>query len=131
MLTFLLFLLSFGNLGRISFANQSVNFYPYELVLFVLLALWIVKYKNAPFKKMTKLTLSIIYFIAALEVSFIIGAYKFGVADNVIGLLYFTRIFLYFAFFCYLNYIAADVRQKFADLKRGIVFFVFVTAISS
>lgn len=118
------FLLSLGQLGRISFFNQQVNVYLYEIFL-VFLLIWVfIKVRFEPLKKSFKQFKSVYIFLAALLVSNVLTLGSFNGFQNLVGLLYFLRLLLYFMIFFYL-------KDRFSGFSKGIFIFATITAIAS
>lgn len=93
-----------GQLGRISFFDQKVNIYVYEILLSLNLLLLFVKYRLKPIKKFSKeIKIVFIFFIFLLS-SYLFEISKFSVFDNFIALLYFLRLIMYTLFFIYMYF---------------------------
>ncbi len=123
-LTIFFLLLSLGQLGRISFFNQQINVYLYELFLLILLISYFFKHKLRPFKKKFKEFKEIYIFLGILLVSNLLSFGSFNSFQNLVGLLYLLRLGVYFMFFFYL-------REHFSNFSRGILVFSAATAIIS
>ncbi len=123
----LLFLFSFGQLGRISFLHQEVNLYAYEVILGILLAVFLWKYRLQPFKKSNRLIKSIMLFLSYLAFSYLISLFRFTVQENIVGFLYLIRLIVYFIFFIYLLHNAArkDLSKKFSTFLHFLIFGFF------
>jgi len=126
-LTFILF--SLGQLGRVSFLNQQVNFYLYELMMGLLLAYYFLKLKFIPLKKIFKSQQWIIWGWVYLFFSFFFGFFKYSPFENLVSFLYLFRLFFYFIFFVYLYFYYQKKAKK--DLLTGILLFSFLTIVSS
>jgi O-antigen ligase len=98
------FLFSFGQLGRISFFNQQINFYLYELVLLFLLVLWVWQYGNKPIKTFWEKYPSLFYLLAILFFSFLITASSYSRWENLVAFLYWLRLILYTGYWIYGSY---------------------------
>lgn len=122
-LLFLIFLsFSLGQLGRISFLDQQINFYFYELFLAVFCFF---KLLNLNKKKIINklINLKIIFiFLGYLLFSFFLNINQFTGIENLISFLYWLRLSFYF-----LVLITLDEE----DLKFGIRIFFYLTVISS
>ncbi|MBI4226082.1 O-antigen ligase family protein [Candidatus Roizmanbacteria bacterium] len=131
-LTYLTFsLFSFGQLGRISFFDQQINIYLYEtLVLSVLLVLF-VRYGLQPIKDSLKKFILVYLFLLFLFVSILFGVRNFKPFENLVGLLYFLRLLLYFGYFFYLLHHIKRQPQFGKILTKGLLIFIVLTAISS
>lgn len=118
------FLFSLGQLGRISFFNQQINFYLYEVVLILnLLVLIFLRYRFQPIKEAWEKNKPIFFFMFILLLSLLIGWQEYNLFNNIVGALYFSRLLLYFLYFFYLKYHS----QK---IKKG-VFLIAILAIIS
>ncbi len=105
------FLFSLGQLGRISFANQQINFYLYEIVLTINLLFLFFKYRFQPIKEAWKKHRPIFIFLGILLVSLLINLTKYAQFQNFVGFLYFFRLALYFFYFFYLKYHSPNVKK--------------------
>ena len=95
-----LFLVSLGQLQRVSFLGGQVNIYLFELlmILYVAEGLWV--HKNRLKELFNKRALYPYYlFIAILGLSLVNRFYQYGFIDNLVGFLYFGRIVLYLLLF--------------------------------
>lgn len=101
-ITILLFTL--GQLGRVSFFNQTINGYLYEIpALFTFFYLfW--QLKLAPVKNGWKDFKIGFLFLAALLVSYFLNFFSFSLFQNLVALLYLTRLIFYLGFFLYWGY---------------------------
>lgn len=109
-LTALLF--SLGQLGRVSFFNQQVNFYLYEVILTLTLFILFFKYRFEPIKEAWKKFKSIFFFLIILLFSLFVSFTKYNLFQNSVALLYFFRLFLYFSYFFYLRYHSPKIRKE-------------------
>lgn len=97
------FLFSLGQAGRLSFFNQQINFYLYEVFLSVQLLLLIFKYRLGPSKKALKnYPLAFLFFVFAF-VSLLVDIGKYSLYENFVGFLYLLRLLLYGMYFIYLS----------------------------
>lgn len=127
MYIFLFILFSLGSLARISFANQEINIYLYELVYFGYLGWLFYKYRLKPFHQFHNIWLDA--FLVSLVVGFILHAFDFSLYQNLVGLMYLGRIALYFLGIPYLLY--DNMKTKNPQLSRGFLIYVILTAIVS
>lgn len=116
------FLFSLGQLGRVSFFSQQVNFYLYEVVLTLSLFLLFFKYRFKPIKEAWKKFKPIFFFLAFLLVSLLIDWLKYNSFENTVASLYFFRLILYFSYFFYLHHHSKSI-------KKGIFFIAILTII--
>lgn len=125
---FLLFAL--GQFGRVSFLNQAINFYLYEIFSLVLLSSWILKYKLIPFRKIPKKYRSFLAFPLILIITYLINIFSFDARSNLIGGLYLGRLIFYLLFLIYLlHYIKQEKKEK--NLTKGIFIFSLITIVVS
>ena len=81
------FLFSLGQLGRISFFNQQVNFYLYEVFLTFFFLILLAKYRLEPIYEALKKTKSAFLFLTILSISLLIGFNQYSFFENAVGLL--------------------------------------------
>lgn len=118
------FLFSLGQLGRVSFFNQQINFYLYEVILLVTLFFLFLKYKLNPIKNAWKKHKSIFLFLFILLLSLLINLQSFSLFQNVVGFLYFFRLVLYLLYFFYLSH------HPF-PIKKGLFLIAVITVFST
>lgn len=131
MIKFLLYitvsLFSLGQIGRLSFLNQQINIYAYEIVLGILLFSLFIKYRLQPLKQAYKQFKSIFVFSGILLFSLLISLSSYNITQNIVALLYLLRLFFYFLVFVYLsqlkhNKIASpSARNDTGDIQTYIV----------
>jgi len=126
-LTFFLF--SLGQLGRVSFFNQQVNFYLYEVLMGILLLFYFLKLKFTPLKKLFDSQQWIFWGFIYLLISFFIKFFDYSLFENIVSFLYLLRLFFYFLFFTYLYFYYQKKEKK--DLVLGFLIFSFLTIIFS
>lgn len=124
LLYLLFFLLSLGQLGRISFFNQQVNFYLYEIFLLFLLLSLVLKDKLKPLKNSFKQFKSVYIFLSVLLLSTVLTLQKFNLFQNLVGFLYLARLVAYFVIFFYL-------KDRLSNFSRATFVFVAITAATS
>jgi hypothetical protein len=127
LLTFFLF--SLGQLGRVSFFNQQVNFYLYEVLIGILLLFYFLKLKFAPLKKLFDSQQWIFWGFIYLLISFFVKFFDYSLFENIVSFLYLLRLFFYFLFFTYLYFYYQKKEKK--DLVLGFLIFSFLTIIFS
>ena len=125
----LFFLFSLGQIGRISFLNQQINVYLYEILLFGFFIYLINKYKTKPFFQKDTKWLS--YFPISLTLSFLLTFSQYPTNQNSIAFLYLLRTSFYFILIIYLRY--HTIKQK--DIKEyinpGLILFIVITLVTS
>ena len=127
LLIFILF--SLGQIGRVSFFNQQMNFYLYEVLMGVLLFFYFLKLKFTPLIKLFKIKKWVFWGWIYLLITFFIRFFDYSLFENIVSFLYFLRLFFYFLFFSYLYfYYQNKVRE---DLFLGFLIFIFLTIVFS
>jgi len=126
-LTFFLF--SLGQLGRVSFFNQQVNFYLYEVLMGILLLFYFLKLKFTPLKKLFDSQQWIFWGFIYLLISFFVKFFDYSLFENIVSFLYLLRLFFYFLFFTYLYFYYQKKEKKV--LVLGFLIFSFLTIIFS
>lgn len=130
LLTFFLF--SLGQLGRISFQDQQVNVYLYEVVMFFLLLFLFKRYRLKPLAVNFTRWKTGYYLIGAMLLSFIFNINAFGSQQNIVALLYLVRLFGYFVYFIYLFFeVRENPKQVRKTLRNGLFIFILITTFSS
>jgi hypothetical protein len=127
LLTFFLF--SLGQMGRVSFFNQQVNFYLYEVLMGILLLFYFLKLKFTPLKKLFESQQWIFWGFIYLLISFFVKFFDYFLFENIVSFLYLLRLFFYFLFFTYLYFYYQKKEKK--DFVLGFLIFSFLTIIFS
>jgi O-antigen ligase len=125
------FLFSLGQLGRISFFGQQINFYLYEVTLILSLLMLFLKYRFLPIKESWKQHKPIFIFFSVLLMSLLIDWTKYNLFQNIVGFLYLYRLHLYFVYFFYLHYHIKSNNNFSKIVKKGIFLIVILTIIST
>lgn len=97
--SFILF--QFGQMGRISFLNQHVNVYLYELVMGLFILFVFIKYKLIPLTNLWKSDKSFFLLFFIFLISFINKVSFYSLGENLIAFAYFVRLFIYSIFAIY------------------------------
>lgn len=118
------FLFSLGQLGRISFFNQQINFYLYEVAMTISIFFLFIKYRFVPIKEGWKKFRPVFIFLLILLMSIIFDWQKFNSFQNIVGLLYLLRLILYFAYFFYIN-------NHLPNIKNGLLLIAILTIVST
>jgi len=118
------FLFSLGQLGRVSFFNQQVNYYLYEIILTLSLFVLFLRYRFQPIKEAWKKYRPVFLFLFILLLSLLFDLPKYNLFSNIVGSLYLFRLFLYFLFFFYFRYYLPAI-------KKGIFLIAVLTIIST
>lgn len=123
--------LSLGQIGRISFLNQQINFYLYEISAAILLLIMVFKYRFDPVKlSISHFPYTYIFFIWLLF-SYIIGIGQYTFYENIVGLLYFLRLVFYSLFFIYIGFHIKNQKAARRIIKKSLILFIVLTVISS
>jgi len=91
-----------GQLGRISFLNQQINFYFYEFFLSITLFTLLIRYGFSPLKNILIKYKSLLLFVFILSFSFLLNFFNFSWQQNLIAFLYCLRLITYLTYFLYL-----------------------------
>lgn len=133
-MSFLLILISvafsLGQLGRISFYNQQINVYVYELFLTIFLLFLFLKYQLRPIGKLWAESKSLHFFILALVISFVLGIPDYSVSENFVGLLYLFRLIAYLFYWIYFSYWLKR-ENKSAFLSKAFEIIIFLTIVTT
>ncbi len=124
----LAFLLSLGQLGRLSFLNQQINIYIFEIVLFIIVFLGLLKkdtYLNIKNNKHWALIKAIYIFLGVLGGTYLLSIFQFTHIQNEVALLYLLRLVLYFHFFILL------LIRPMPSLRKSIYIFICSTLLFS
>lgn len=128
-LSFLLF--SFGQLGRVSFFGQQINFYLYEPFLLLVLFSLSIKYGLKPIYFALEKFRILFIFLIYLLISFLAGIGKFTPFENFIGILYWLRLTIYFLYFIYLYFHLIKQPVFVNTLKKSFIILVCMILILS
>jgi len=129
MVLLIFFLFSLGQLGRVSFFNQQVNFYLYEVLMGILLLFYFLKLEFTPLKKLFDSQQWIFWGFIYFLISFFVKFFDYSFFENLVSFLYLLRLFFYFLFFTYLYFYYQKKEKK--DLVLGFLIFSFLTIIFS
>lgn len=126
---FIFLLLSLGQLGRISFLNQQINFYLYELGLILLLLVLVFQYRFKPVIYFYQKFKFFYWFIIYAFFSYFIFWFRFTPQENLIGQLYQLRFIFYLIYLIYLSYHLQQKKKMSAIVSKSIKIFIFLTLI--
>lgn len=131
----LFFLLSFGQLQRISFLDQQVNIYLHEVVMAAIGIRLIGRIGQIGRRGPIRWVRAIIFFLGVLLLSLINNFWLFTPLQNLVGFLYWGRLLLYFSFFLVLLNWGGEggegSKGNKGILKRGLDIFIILTIIFS
>jgi len=119
---------SLGQLGRVSFLNQEINFYLYEPLLVIGFFYFFIKYRFKPLKLYYPSYKVIFFFMASLLFSFFVNFFSFTVIQNLISSLYFIRLAIYLLFFCYLFFHLKQIKLRFNNELLFLFIAVLITS---
>lgn len=124
-------LFSLGQLGRISFQNQLLNGYWYEIGMGVMLIILFGKYGLRPLKHIVHTQKLIVVFLAYIGISFLLSTMYYSMTENFIAFLYLSRVYFYNMFSLYLWYHDTHEKQWKYVLLNALMGIVVVTIITS
>lgn len=141
----LITVLSLGQLQRISFLNQQINIFAYELLMAIFILFLaihtlfknkfsfkkILKIKLNFFEKNKELILAIGYFILTLILSFAFTYFKFNNQENIVAAMYLGRMIFYFIFFLFLLFYINTEKTALNIVKKSVTVFFVLTFILS
>lgn len=124
-------LLSFGQLTRISLFDQQINIYAHEVIMMII----ILFRGGESFKSLYRRLLSAkptLFFLLTLFVSLLDNFWQYPQIVNLVGLLYWLRLCLYFIFFISLSdWIGKNRSGNLKRLSRAISVFLLLTIVWS
>ncbi len=126
----LFFFFSLGQLGRIMLNGGQINFYLYELFLALLFIIFLFKYRLGPLITGFSNLKPVYALNVILVLSYLMGIVNFSQNENLVALLYLTRLVFYQVFFLYL-YFHAKKENKIKTYKKGFYMALTLIAISS
>ncbi|GIW64865.1 MAG: hypothetical protein KatS3mg092_0798 [Patescibacteria group bacterium] len=122
---------SLGQLARITLFERQINFYIYEIFLLIVLLTLIFKFKLEPIKYFWKNFKEFFLFFLILILSLIFNFNQFVYFQNLVGLLYFLRLFFYFVYFFYLYYFVRNHQYFKKNIQVSLNIFIILTIIST
>ena len=126
---FLFFLFSLGQIGRLSFLNQQINIYLYEILLFGFFIYLFKKYKLKPF--LQKNSKWLYFFSLSLFLSFLLTVNQHSVIQNSTAFLYLLRTSFYFVLLICLRYYSLKQKDINEYIRPGLLLFFIFTLITS
>ncbi len=128
---FLAFLFSLGQLGRISFYDNQINFYLFEAVTVTFIVFLSIKYRLQPLKEFNKKYNVFLVFLGILLVSLVNGAANYPFFVNAVGLFYLLRLGLYGIYWAYLTYWIKKDKTAKNTISKGIWIITLLTIAST
>ncbi len=128
-LTFILF--SLGQLGRVSFFNQGINIYAYEIFLLVTLTALFTCYRIIPLVTAYKKFPLVFWTLGIFLASYIINLPGYTFFQNGVALLYFLRLAMYLGYWGYLGYWVRREKKIQKHLFYAFGIFITLTIVSS
>ncbi len=125
------FLLSLGQLGRISFLGQQVNFYLYEIAVVALVLTLLTAYRLQPIISFMKKYPAMLFFFFLMLFSFLLRYTYYSFQENFIAFLYFLRFFTYVCLFIYLARYWQDQKKSNTVVQSGILVLSSITIVFS
>lgn len=114
LLSLTLLLLSLGQIGRMSFVGQEVNFYWYEIIVGLTCLFLFAKNFKSGFRIVKKSFPSVFLFGGALLISIFLNLRTFSIFEIGVATLYYFRLIVYLFFF---TLMIAEFKSK-SDLKN-------------
>lgn len=127
--TTLLFLL--GQLGRVSFLNQHINMYFYEIPFILLLLCLCIKYKFEPLRYFAKVTIPLGFFSLFMLFGLQQNSHLYLPLENGIALLYNLRLLTYLFSIPYVTYYFMAEIRSLKHLKKGILIIIMLIIASA
>ena len=121
------FLYSLGQLGRISFLNQQINFYVYEVFLIISLSILLIKYSRAPLKKFLLKNKILLLLLYTFLFSYFLSIFNYPLQQNLVALLYLLRLITYLIYFFYLYLHYLKEKKFHSIMKFGFYYLLFST----
>jgi len=118
-----LLLFQLGQLGRISFLNQNVNIYAYEIVMCLFILSLLLRYRFTPLQNLWKRDKSFFLFFLVILISFVSKIPYFSIGENGVGFAYTLRLFTYSVFGIYTYFYIKNDKGAFKRLDIWIPFF--------
>lgn len=125
------FLFSFGQLGRISFYNQQINFYLYEVFLGLFILVLFFKYRLEPLKEVWKRYKAVFLFLTILVLSLVNGFNKYSFFENGVAFLYLVRLIFYGGFVGFVGYEVKENSNFKKTLRNGILIITIMTIVTT
>ena len=122
------FLFSLGQIGRISFLNQQINFYLYEILICISIFFGLLYFRLKPIKESFINSKPIFYFFCVLALSLLFGFFNYRLIDNIIASFYLFRLGLYFLFWIYISFWIKKNKHR-SELKRQILAIISILTI--
>ncbi len=122
---------SLGQLGRISFYRQEINFYAYEGILFVLTVVLVFRYGLFPFVQSVSKYRALGMMALFFTISYLLSIISYPAYQNAVAMLYSIRFFGYVFSAVYVIYAAKKDRKIKHTLINGLLLFAAITAITS
>lgn len=119
-----------GQFGRISFFNQQVNLYVYELFMGAAFLVLLIRYRFEPWRRVP-FARFILYLFASLLVSYVISLPFYDAYANGVAFLYFIRLAFYLAYFVYMDRHLHAIRDGKAFITREIGFLLGALIVAS
>lgn len=106
-----LFSYSWGQLGRISFWEQRINLYGYEVVLTISLLFLAICYGVKPIIEGTKKYIALYCFLGYTLVNFCFYVFNFSILNNFVAFSYLVRFIVYAGYGLYFSYYLSEVKK--------------------
>lgn len=120
----LMLLFSLGSIGRISFQNQEINLYLYEIVYVVYLGYLLLKYRTRPLNEYKNTFNYVFAFLSVVVLSFVISLFSFNQAQNLVAFLYLARLTVYLGGIPYITHHFAKLKNNKSAVKAILAYAV-------
>ncbi len=117
-----------GQYGRVSFLNQNINIYIYEVFLAILFLMLLVRYHFAPIVSLKKQKRPFLLLLITFSASFVISIFSYGLLENIVAFLYLGRLFFYITLFYYL---LSFYKEQKKHIKKQIIILGIGTSVMS
>lgn len=116
--------------------EQQINIYPHEIIMGFILLTWVSQFgRIRRIDQIKAIGRSIGIFLAILFLSLVNGFWQYDLLQNLVGLLYWGRLVLYFGFFIFLvgwlNQGDSPSLNNKKTVKRGLIAFVILVILFS
>ncbi len=128
-LAFLFF--SLGQLGRVSFFNQEINVYLYEVPLAITLGILFFRHRLKPIIYGYKRFKILFVLLLVFTVSYLLSVFNYSPFQNLVAALYFVRLLMYLGYCGYLGYLIKKEHNFQRTIIHGISLFIGLTILSS
>lgn len=98
LLHLIFFIAVFGQLGRVSFFNQTINIYPHELLMIIFVGWSLMKYNSKANLRTSSFVRALVIFVSVFLLSLVWRSWEYSLFENGVGFLYWARLSVYLCF---------------------------------